>query len=176
MKTKVQEKVLAGHKIGGLMVFLVIALYAGAVFGVFHSSASGKPWLMIVCGIVIGFGWIPLLGLKVLKPNEALVLTLFGRYVGTLKGDGFFWVNPFCTAFNPAAGTRLGQSGDVAAPKNKFTITRNGRADGYREQKDLSQGDDAFQQPAEGQRCAGQSRRGGGGGHVARQGYRESGL
>ena len=128
MKTKVQEKVLAGHKIGGLMVFLVIALYAGAVFGVFHSSASGKPWLMIVCGIVIGFGWIPLLGLKVLKPNEALVLTLFGRYVGTLKGDGFFWVNPFCTAFNPAAGTRLGQSGDVAAPKNKFTITRNGTA------------------------------------------------
>ena len=48
-----------------------------------------------------------------LKPNEALVLTLFGKYVGTLKGDGFFFVNPFVTAFNPAAGTRLGQSGDI---------------------------------------------------------------
>ena len=35
--------------------------------------------------------------------NEALVLTLFGKYYGTLKGDGFFFVNPFTVAFNPAA-------------------------------------------------------------------------
>ena len=48
-----------------------------------------------------------------LKPQEALVLTLFGRYIGTLKGEGFYYVNPFCVAVNPAAGTRLGQSGDV---------------------------------------------------------------
>ena len=44
-------------------------------------------------------------GLKVLKPQEALVLTLFGDYVGTLKGQGFYWVNPFCAAVNPAAGS-----------------------------------------------------------------------
>ena len=44
-------------------------------------------------------------GLKVLKPNEALVLTLFGKYYGTLKGDGFFFVNPFVSAVNPAATT-----------------------------------------------------------------------
>ena len=60
------------------------------------------------------FGWILALGLKVLKPQEALVLTLFGKYYGTLKGDGFFWVCPFCTAFNPAASTKLRQSGDVS--------------------------------------------------------------
>jgi len=53
------------------------------------------------------------MGLKVLKPQEALVLTLFGRYVGTLKDDGFYYVNPFCVGVNPAAKTRLGQSGDV---------------------------------------------------------------
>lgn len=41
-------------------------------------------------------------GLKVLKPNEALVLTLFGIYYGTLKGEGFFFVNPFTVAVNPA--------------------------------------------------------------------------
>lgn len=41
-------------------------------------------------------------GLKVLKPNEALVLTLFGRYHGTIKGEGFYFVNPFCLAVNPA--------------------------------------------------------------------------
>ena len=41
------------------------------------------------------------------------MLTLFGKYVGTLRGEGFYFVNPFCTAVNPAAKTRLGQSGDV---------------------------------------------------------------
>ena len=45
------------------------------------------------------------------------MLTLFGKYVGTLKGDGFYWVNPFCTAVNPAAATHLRQSGDVAGAK-----------------------------------------------------------
>lgn len=41
------------------------------------------------------------------------MLTLFGKYIGTLKGEGFYFVNPFCTAVNPAAKTRLNQSGDV---------------------------------------------------------------
>jgi regulator of protease activity HflC (stomatin/prohibitin superfamily) len=58
--------------------------------------------------------WIPLVGLRVLKPQEALVLTLFGKYVGTLKGEGFYAINPFCVAVNPAATTKLNQSGDVS--------------------------------------------------------------
>ena len=58
-------------------------------------------------------GWVPAMGLKILKPQEALVLTLFGKYVGTLKGEGFYFVNPFCSSVNPAAKTKLNQSGDV---------------------------------------------------------------
>lgn len=38
---------------------------------------------------------------------------MFGKYVGTIKEDGFYYVNPFCSAVNPAAKTRLNQSGDV---------------------------------------------------------------
>ena len=34
-------------------------------------------------------------GLKAIGPNEALVLALFGNYYGTLKSEGFYWVNPF---------------------------------------------------------------------------------
>ena len=75
-----------------------------------------------VSGLLIGLGAVLMIvaifllpGLKVLKPQEALVLTLFGKYVGTLKGEGFYWVNPFCTAVNPAAKTVLNQSGDVKA-------------------------------------------------------------
>ena len=57
--------------------------------------------------------FIPFMGLKVLNPQEALVLTLFGRYTGTLRDAGFYFVHPFSTAVNPAAKTKLGQSGDV---------------------------------------------------------------
>ncbi len=80
---------------------------------------------MIVGGVWIAIGWIPFLGLKVLKPQEALVLTLFGQYKGTLKGEGFYFVNPFCVAVNPAAETKLNQSGDVVKAA-KPTVTANG--------------------------------------------------
>ena len=109
----VQEKIIKGHKTGGLVLFLVIIGYVLAVPAMGIFAAMGLWILNIACILWLCLGWILLCGLKVLKPNEALVLTLFGKYVGTLKGDGFFFVNPFCTAFNPAASTKLGQSGDV---------------------------------------------------------------
>lgn len=121
--TNIQEKVLKGRRIGGLILFLYIVLtiasIAGTIWcGINADGDTPQPlWLFIICIAFLSIGWIPLLGLRVLKPNEALVLTLFGKYIGTLKGDGFFFVNPFCTAFNPAAGTHLGQSGDVS-PKS----------------------------------------------------------
>ena len=64
-------------------------------------------------------------GLKVLRPQEALVLTLFGKYVGTIRGEGFYWVNPFCTAVNPAAKTKLNQSSDVDAHGKTDGLTLN---------------------------------------------------
>ena len=79
---------------------------------------------MVVGGLWMGLGWIPFLGLKILKPQEALVLTLFGNYKGTLKGEGFYFVNPFCVAVNPAALTKLNQSGDVT--KTVKPVSANG--------------------------------------------------
>ena len=115
------EKIYTTRKNGMAMMLLTILLYLGSfvgfVAGIIQTDVSegGALWvtLLIVCGIWMFIGWIPFLGLKVLKPQEALVLTLFGKYVGTLKGDGFYYVNPFCTAVNPAASTKLRQSGDV---------------------------------------------------------------
>lgn len=75
---------------------------------------NGASALAIIPGAVwICIGWIPLCGLRVLRPQEALVLTLFGKYIGTLREDGFYFINPFCVAVNPAAKTKLSQSGDV---------------------------------------------------------------
>ncbi len=113
------EKVLNKNKNGMAMLFvlLLIAAAAIALFGLSfvvgaHIEALGVAMfllsLLVFAAAIVGMG-----GLKILKPQEALVLTLFGNYAGTLKGEGFYWVNPFCTAVNPAAGTVLNQSGDV---------------------------------------------------------------
>lgn len=74
----------------------------------------GAATLGIVISILwLALGWLLLCGLRTIKPQEALVLTLFGKYYGTIKEDGFYFVNPFCVAVNPAAATKLSQSGDV---------------------------------------------------------------
>ena len=72
----------------------VIALYVLAILGVLAFCA--RPWgasvaLLALSIAVMALGWIPLCGLKVLKPQEALVLTLFGKYVGTLTEGDILW-------------------------------------------------------------------------------------
>ena len=114
-----EEKLLNNKKNGMAMLLLLLALYIAAivlvVFGGIGLDDGDKAAIPVfVVGLIwVCLGWISFLGLKVLKPQEALVLTLFGKYVGTLKGEGFYYVNPFCTGVNPAAHTKLGQSGDV---------------------------------------------------------------
>ena len=81
-----------------------------------YSPFFGGIPLIVIAVLWMLLGWIFCLGLKVLKPQEAFVLTLFGKYVGTLREPGFFFVNPFCTSVNPAAKTKLSQSGDVGTP------------------------------------------------------------
>ncbi len=113
------EKILSNKQNGMAMLILLAALYmlaiALVVTGGIAMDSGIRPGIPVfVVGMIwVALGWIPFLGLKVLKPQEALVLTLFGKYVGTLKGEGFYFVNPFCTAVNPAAKTKLGQSRDV---------------------------------------------------------------
>ena len=119
-----KEIVLNNKKNGMGMLLLLGLLYLGAlalvILGAIQLDAGRKIFIpVMVLGIVwFSFGWVPFLGLKVLKPQEALVLTLFGKYVGTLKEEGFYFVNPFCVAVNPAAKTKLNQSGDVDGGQN----------------------------------------------------------
>ena len=100
-----------GMKMLLLLLSAIILCTVAFLWAVGHDIAL----VGVLCLIAAMVCLILLAGLKVLKPQEALVLTLFGKYVGTLKGEGFYWVNPFCTAVNPAAKTVLNQSGDVKA-------------------------------------------------------------
>ena len=115
------EKVLSVKRNGFKVLFTTVlalaafvALFIGGIVLIDSEKAVALGVVMLVVGVPGMFlGWIPFAGLHVMKPQEALVLTLFGKYYGTLKNDGFYWVNPFCTSFNPAAKTKLNQSGDV---------------------------------------------------------------
>ncbi len=127
-----EEKIYTTKKNGmaGLFgtLFVIALAVAAIVAGALQLEVNTVPGvILLVVGIIIcAVGWIPLLGLKVIKPQEALVLTLFGDYKGTIKDPGFYFVNPFCTAVNPAASTKLAQSGDTASVGSALTISANG--------------------------------------------------
>ena len=121
-----EEKVLNLKQNGMMMLIVDILLWIVPVgLVILAESMFGTVALVlsIVVMVIAYIGAILILpGLKVLKPQEALVLTLFGKYVGTLKSEGFYFVNPFVTAVNPAAGTKLNQSGDIEASNSKVKV------------------------------------------------------
>ncbi len=140
-----QEKVLSNRKTGMLALCLFTLAYAAAVAGLVwgcialeQAVAAGPIALLVIGALWLLIGWIPFMGLKILKPQEALVLTLFGRYVGTLREEGFYFVNPFCTGVNPAAETRLSQSGDVEGSIQKPVMTTNAAMTGLDSGKKIS--------------------------------------
>ena len=115
-----EEKALTAKKSGFSMLLLCFIVFASGaalfVYAIGHlergeNALGGFLLVVAILGYIAGIIALP--GFKVLKPREALVLTLFGHYAGTLREPGFYWVCPFCTAVNPAAGTKLSQSGDV---------------------------------------------------------------
>ena len=109
------EKIYTTKKLGMPMLLVIILGLIAATGMILVGFIGGVNAPLGALGVLL---WVILpiciAGLKVLKPQEALVLTLFGKYKGTLKGEGFYFVNPFCTAINPAQFTQLGQSGDIA--------------------------------------------------------------
>ncbi len=121
MKKQIDEIILNPKENGVGALLLILLSYAvgiasiviGELFDIIPLMAAGIAY----CAV----GWIFFLGLKTVKPYEARVLTLFGKYKGTLKKEGFYFVNPFCVSFNPASKTKLGQSGDVHTPSASQT-------------------------------------------------------
>ena len=96
---------------GGIILLLVLAGFAlsivAFIFGVINLDKGNSA----VGGILLAFGIVLFIalcftpgGFHVLNPNEALVMTLFGKYYGTIKKEGFYFTNPFASAINPVRG------------------------------------------------------------------------
>ncbi|MDL2254170.1 SPFH domain-containing protein [Ruminococcaceae bacterium OttesenSCG-928-I18] len=101
---------MAALLLNSILILCAIVLF---IFGIIWLDSES----FLAGGLAVGAGLIyaafvgPLLyaGIKVLKPNEAMVLTLFGKYVGTLRGAGIYFVNPFCVAVGtPVEGAKGG--------------------------------------------------------------------
>lgn len=124
-----EKKLKARHGIPMLLLFIILYIIGiGLIIlgGILLDNGKSIGAFPLVIGIIEAvIGWIPFLGLKVIRPQEALVLTLFGQYIGTLKEPGFYFVNPFSVAVNPAANTKLGQSGDVDT--SSLSISTDGK-------------------------------------------------
>lgn len=123
------EKIYTTKKAGMAMLILTILMMIGALIliitgGNMISNYIPLGGVVMALGFILGFLAVILIpGLKVVKPQEALVFTLFGNYKGSIREPGFYFVNPFCVAVNPAAQTKLEQSGDVVPSKGLFKKT-----------------------------------------------------
>jgi regulator of protease activity HflC (stomatin/prohibitin superfamily) len=90
-----------------LVAFIVLelAFIAAFVISIIMLEAGDEliGGILLAASITLGFVVIPFLwiGIRIIKPNEARVFTLFGRYIGTLRKDGIFYVNPFAVAVSP---------------------------------------------------------------------------
>ncbi len=111
---KIEEKLIKGKSGYLMLAVIIIGLIVSAAivvggFILWDDTANDAFAALAVVGVLLAVVFaLSCAGFKVLAPNEAYVLTIFGKYYGTLKTAGFYWVNPFCTALNtsstPVAG------------------------------------------------------------------------
>ena len=130
MKQEIHNEEKAAGKTSGMFMMilntiLMLAGVAGLIYGITlldgGPGGAGAIALTVIAGLYVCLiGPVLFGGLKVLKPNEALVLTLFGNYYGTLKGPGFFFVNPLVSAATPAHGEP--SSGAIAGDKKQTLV------------------------------------------------------
>lgn len=85
-----------------LNILLMFASLAGLLFSMGFMRFNVALFILSMLYLCL-IGPFLFAGIKIIKPNEALVLTLFGKYYGTIKKEGIFFVNPFVVGFNPIA-------------------------------------------------------------------------
>ena len=109
---------------------VLLALGVAIIGGILLANNIGVGGILLALGIIFTC-IIPIFyaGLKVVGPNEALVLTLFGNYYGTILKQGFYFVNPF-VAFNNSVYAR--EKGDIAEILIGKESNKSGQVEGAR--------------------------------------------
>lgn len=104
-----------------MLILITLGLIASVALiiagGICLDNYMGVIGVVLLILGVIGIVVFPILyaGLRVVGPNEALVLTLFGNYHGTILKQGMYFVNPFCVYNNPAYMNAVAEAKQAAA-------------------------------------------------------------
>ncbi|MFZ4563295.1 MAG: SPFH domain-containing protein [Bacteroidales bacterium] len=88
-----EKEKLSSVNSGYTGVVMTLLFFALAICGIIFFNQS--PVIIILSIVLMLVGVFTSIGLMVINPNESSVLVLFGEYKGTIKKNGFFWVNPF---------------------------------------------------------------------------------
>ena len=113
-----KEKSLSSlNGLGTLVGALLVGLAGAALFvvGVAAKASTGSPslLLMLLGALLVALGVFILAGLYTIQPNQAAVLSLFGKYVGTVKDNGLRWNNPFFAKRRVSQRVRNFESGKL---------------------------------------------------------------
>ena len=80
----------------GLVWLLLLLTISVLAFLMIVNAAPRAQYGAVILGVIVLIVALFCLGgLFIVNPNDAKALVLFGKYVGTVKHDGFFWANPF---------------------------------------------------------------------------------
>ena len=129
IRTNIEERELRPMPGMAMLFICIIGIIAGGalcIAGPALAESGGAAFISVAVGVIlIVVLAICLGGLRIVNPNEALVLTLFGKYHGTIKNDGFFFVNPFSTGFNPTVSGVLEEiAAEVSESSKKSGTSR----------------------------------------------------
>ncbi len=113
-----KEKSLSSPSGLGMLALTLLAVLAGGalfVLGIAAKASTGSPnLLMLFGGLLIGaLALLAMAGLYTVQPNQAAVLSLFGKYVGTVKDNGLRWNNPFYSKRRVSQRVRNFESGKL---------------------------------------------------------------
>jgi len=86
---------LTSQRSGGIMLFLNLMFTILIILLFVYAASNDLPLLLIPIGLFIIANILIYAGFFTIEPNEAMVLLLFGKYIGTEKSTGFKWCNPF---------------------------------------------------------------------------------
>ena len=109
---------------GWIALFIGILFILSPVFGFINLVNTENDIFLIVTIILFIVAIFIFCGLKIVNPNESIVFVLFGKYYGTIKKPGFFFVNPFVSAINPtyeSQVTKLSKVGDKDSEQETTT-------------------------------------------------------
>lgn len=85
------EKEIQLKNNGFFQLFVSILLFAAPLCALFYNEIWAIPVYILIS--ILGVIWMS--GLFIVQPNQTKVLVFFGKYCGTVKSNGFFWLNPF---------------------------------------------------------------------------------